>query len=213
MRSYFSQFGEITRLRLSRNKRTGKSKHYAFIEFADADVAEIVADTMNNYLLFGHILKCKIVPRDDIEVVEKLFVGANKRFKPRPGAKLQKAELEKKRTREEWRKKEEAENSKRKGINEKLKRKGIEYEFDAPMVKTPVIENAAKAVEAPPPVEEVEAAETTVEIEKTVTVAAKEVEEVEETVEKVEVGEKVAKKAKKTKTKKSTKKKKSSVKV
>ncbi|PWW74045.1 RNA-binding domain-containing protein, partial [Tuber magnatum] len=128
MRSYFSQFGEITRLRLSRNKRTGKSKHYAFIEFADADVAKIVADTMNNYLLFGHILKCKIVPRDDIEVVEKLFVGANKCFKLRPGAKLQKAELEKKRTREEWEKKEKAENAKRKGINRKLKSKGIDYE-------------------------------------------------------------------------------------
>jgi len=225
MRSYFSQFGEITRLRLSRNKRTGKSKHYAFIEFADADVAKIVADTMNNYLLFGHILKCKIVPRDDIEVVEKLFIGANKRFKPRPGAKLQKAELEKKRTKEEWRKKEEAENSKRKGINEKLKRKGIDYEFDAPMVKTPVVENVAKAVEASPaienvakaveapPVEEAEAVETTVEVEKTVIVAAKEAEEVEEAVEKVEVEEKVAKKAKKTKTKKSTKKKKSSIKV
>ena len=212
MRSYFSQFGEITRLRLSRNRRTGKSKHYAFIEFADADVAGIVADTMNNYLLFGHILKCKIVLRDDIEVVEKLFVGANKRFKPRPGAKLQKAELEKKRTREEWRKKEKAENSKRRGINKRLKRKGIDYEFDAPMVKTPVIENAAKAAEAPP-VEEAKTAETTVEVEKIVTVAAKEVEEVEETVEKAEVEEKVAKKAKKAKTKKSTKKKKSSIKA
>ncbi|CUS08412.1 unnamed protein product [Tuber aestivum] len=221
MRSYFSQFGEITRLRLSRNKRTGKSKHYAFIEFADADVATIVADTMNNYLLFGHILKCKIVPRDDIEVAEKLFIGANKRFKPRPGAKLQKAELKKKRTREEWEKKEKTENAKRKGINKRLKSKGIDYEFDAPMVKTPVpkdalIEDATKAVEAPP-TEEVEAIEAAVEVEKTVTPTANEaakkadMEETVEKVEEVEVEEKVAKKAKKAKTKKPTKKKKSSV--
>ncbi|KAG0125041.1 hypothetical protein HOY82DRAFT_493481 [Tuber indicum] len=225
MRSYFSQFGEITRLRLSRNKRTGKSKHYAFIEFADVDVAKIVADTMNNYLLFGHILKCKIVPRDDIEVVERLFIGANKRFKPRPGAKLQKAELEKKRTREEWEKKEKAENAKRKRINKKLKSKGIEYEFVAPMVKTPVIEDASiedaeEAGEAPP-VEEVKAVETTVEVEKAIATTAdeavKDVEEVGEAAEEAEVEEKKvakrAKKAKKTKTKKSTKKKKSSVKV
>ena len=33
MRGYFSQFGEVSRLRLSRNKKTGKSKHYAFVEF------------------------------------------------------------------------------------------------------------------------------------------------------------------------------------
>ena len=33
MRSYFGQFGEVTRLRLSRNKKTGKSKHYAYVEF------------------------------------------------------------------------------------------------------------------------------------------------------------------------------------
>ena len=34
MRAYFSQFGAITQLRLARNKKTGKSQHYAFIEFA-----------------------------------------------------------------------------------------------------------------------------------------------------------------------------------
>lgn len=59
MKEYFSQFGEITRLRLSRNKKTGRSKHFAFLEFKNAEVAKIVADTMDNYLLFGHLLKCK----------------------------------------------------------------------------------------------------------------------------------------------------------
>jgi nucleolar protein 15 len=58
MRAYFGQFGNVTRLRLSRNKKTGKSKHYAFVEFADAEVAKIVAETMHNYLLFGHLLQC-----------------------------------------------------------------------------------------------------------------------------------------------------------
>ncbi|KAG9663084.1 hypothetical protein KCU95_g19084, partial [Aureobasidium melanogenum] len=31
MREYFSQFGDITHLRMARNKLTGRSKHYAFI--------------------------------------------------------------------------------------------------------------------------------------------------------------------------------------
>ncbi len=61
MRGYFSQFGEITRLRLSRNKKTGKSKHYAFIEFKHVEVAQVVVDTMDNYLLLGHILKCTLM--------------------------------------------------------------------------------------------------------------------------------------------------------
>ena len=39
--------------------QTGKSKGYAYIEFAHKDVAKLVADTMNNYLMFTRILKCK----------------------------------------------------------------------------------------------------------------------------------------------------------
>ncbi|TNY21385.1 hypothetical protein DMC30DRAFT_201967 [Rhodotorula diobovata] len=84
MRSYFSQFGEVTRLRLSRNKKTGASKHYAFIEFKYASVAQIVHETMDNYLLAGHILVCKVVPEDEIH--PKLWVGANRKFRPVPKA-------------------------------------------------------------------------------------------------------------------------------
>ena len=51
-RSYFSQFGKILRLRLSRSKRTGASKHFAFLEFEDAAVAEVVQKTMVR-CLFG----------------------------------------------------------------------------------------------------------------------------------------------------------------
>jgi nucleolar protein 15 len=37
--------------------QTGKSKGYAFIEFAYNDVAKIVAKTMNNYLMFERLVK------------------------------------------------------------------------------------------------------------------------------------------------------------
>jgi nucleolar protein 15 len=62
MRDYFSQFGTVKRLRLARSTKTGGSKGYAFVEFEDKEVAEIVADTMNNYLMFNKLLKCCVVP-------------------------------------------------------------------------------------------------------------------------------------------------------
>jgi nucleolar protein 15 len=58
MMSYFSQFGEIIALRLARNKKSGASKHYAFIQFDSSAVAAIVVDTMHNYLLSNRLLKC-----------------------------------------------------------------------------------------------------------------------------------------------------------
>jgi nucleolar protein 15 len=157
MRGYFSQFGTVIRLRLSRNKKTGQSKHYAFIEFSDEEVAQIVADTMNNYLLFGHILKCKVVPRDNIEYVESLFKGANRRFNPRPAAKLAKAKMENKKPEEVWEKKLDRENRKRKSVNAKLSAKGIDYEFEAPVARKAVEESAVTpATEETPPEEPVQ---------------------------------------------------------
>lgn len=168
MRSYFSQFGTVTRLRLSRNKKTGNSKHYAFIEFADSEVAKIVAETMNNYLLFNHILKCKTVPRDDLEFIEKLFKGSGKKFKPRPGAKLHQRLLERKRTEEQWEKELVKETSKRRSISQKLKNKGIDYEYEAPEVRK--AEPEPMQIDAAPVVAAEEAPVTA--IEETVIVAA-----------------------------------------
>lgn len=126
MRAYFSQFGNINRLRLSRNRTTGASKHYAFIEFESASVAEIVASTMNNYLMFGHILKCRMVPEDQIH--EKMWVGANKRFKRVPWARIEGKKLAMGMDRDRWRKRVETEKKRRKAKTEALKRFG--YEFD-----------------------------------------------------------------------------------
>lgn len=58
MGSFFSQFGRIKRMRLSRNKKTGRPKNYAFLEFEHEDVAKIVAETMDKYLMHGRMLTC-----------------------------------------------------------------------------------------------------------------------------------------------------------
>ncbi|KAL8802685.1 MAG: hypothetical protein Q9182_003643 [Xanthomendoza sp. 2 TL-2023] len=148
MRAYFGQFGDISRLRLSRNRTTGNSKHYAFIEFSSAAVAKIVAATMDNYLMFGHILKCKVVPAEDVH--ENLWKGANKRFKKVPWSKIEGKKLEKKVGREEWGRRVEGERKKREKKGEKLK--SIGYEFEAPKLKGPEdvpIREGEKAIEGP----------------------------------------------------------------
>lgn len=132
MKAYFSQFGEITRLRLSRNKKTGRSKHYAFVEFAHADVAKIVAETMDKYLMFGHILQVRYIPADQVH--PDLFKGSNRRFKPAPRNKMQGRHLRLGMDRETWDKRIEREEKKRKSKEEKLREMG--YEYQAPAIKT-----------------------------------------------------------------------------
>lgn len=148
MRAYFGQFGNISRLRLSRNRTTGNSKHYAFVEFSSSAVAKIVADTMDNYLMFGHILKCKVVPSEDVH--ENLWKGANKRFKKVPWSKIEGRKLEKKVGREEWGKRVEGERKKREKKGEKLK--SIGYEFEPPKLKGPEdvpVKEGETAIEGP----------------------------------------------------------------
>jgi RNA recognition motif-containing protein len=52
---FFSQFGRLLRVRMSRSKKTAKAKHYAFLEFQHADVAQIAAVTMDGYFLFKQV--------------------------------------------------------------------------------------------------------------------------------------------------------------
>ena len=126
MREYFSQFGDISRLRLSRSRKSGTSKHYAFVEFSSAGVAKIVADTMDNYLMFGHILKCKIVLQEQVH--ESLWKGANKRFKAVPWNKIEGRKLEMGLGREQWAERIEGEKKRRASKNEKTKEIGYKFE-------------------------------------------------------------------------------------
>jgi len=73
MLKYFSQFGKVSRMRLSRSKKTGGSKGYAFIEFQEESVAKIVAQTMNKYLLFEKTLVCEFMPKEKCH--KELFKG------------------------------------------------------------------------------------------------------------------------------------------
>ncbi|KAF2964025.1 hypothetical protein GQX73_g9546 [Xylaria multiplex] len=167
MRDYFSQFGKVNKIRMSRNKATGQSKHFAFIEFAELGVAEIVAKTMDNYLLAGHILKVKMVPKSQIH--EKLWVGANRRFKQIPWNKIAGNKLKKPQSESAWTEKISKEETKRNERAKKLLELG--YEFEAPKLKTvddvnestaaleAAEEDTPKAVEAAAPADEAKTAQ------------------------------------------------------
>ncbi|KAK6955824.1 hypothetical protein Daesc_003468 [Daldinia eschscholtzii] len=132
MRSYFSQFGKIERLRMSRNKKTGASKHFAFIEFASAAVASVVAKTMDNYLLFGRILKVKVVPKSQIH--DDLWKGSNRRFKKVPMNKMAGNHLKKPLSESTWTQKITKEEQKRNQRAKKLQEMG--YNFEGPKIKS-----------------------------------------------------------------------------
>ncbi|OCK83634.1 RNA-binding domain-containing protein [Lepidopterella palustris CBS 459.81] len=144
MRAYFSQFGDIARLRLSRNRKTGASKHYAFIEFKHAEVADIVAKTMDKYLLFGHILQVSVIPPEQVHM--NLFKGANKRYKAIPRNKMEGASLKRGLERHGWEKKIKNEDYKRRAKAEKLKALG--YEYEAPTLRSvDVVPKKVQAIE------------------------------------------------------------------
>ncbi|OUM63657.1 hypothetical protein PIROE2DRAFT_43237, partial [Piromyces sp. E2] len=127
MKEYFTQFGDVTRLRLSRNKKTGKSKHYAYIEFKNAEVAKIVAETMNNYLLYSHVLKCSVVPEDKLH--PDTFVGANKKFKVIPWAKIEREKQQQLKSGAKYQKNVKSLLKRDEKKRKRLQELGIDYEF------------------------------------------------------------------------------------
>ena len=56
LKNFFQQFGQVTKLRVSRSVKTARSRGYAFLEFAEKSVAQIASKAMNKYLMFGREL-------------------------------------------------------------------------------------------------------------------------------------------------------------
>lgn len=63
---FLNQFGNVSRCRVSRSTKTGRSRGYAFVDFADPEVTEIVADTMSGYFLLEKRLVCHVLPNDKV---------------------------------------------------------------------------------------------------------------------------------------------------
>eukprot|EP00795_Rhopilema_esculentum_P014457 gene14457-5519_t len=127
MRKFFSQFGTIKRLRLSRSKNTGTSKGYAFVEFEYEDVAKIAVEAMNNYMMFGRLIKCEIVPKERLH--PRIWTGARRKFRKINWAEKSRVKHNKARTPASRAKLVKKLVSKESSKREKLEKLGIEYKF------------------------------------------------------------------------------------
>lgn len=63
MRKFFSQFGDVVKLKLFRSKKTKGSKGYAFIKFESVDTAKTVSEAMNGYFMGDRQLSSEVVPK------------------------------------------------------------------------------------------------------------------------------------------------------
>jgi len=125
---FFDQFGLVTRLRVSRNKKTGKAKHYAFVEFQSPEVAVIAAEAMDNYMMFKQKLRVNVVKAADLH--PQLFKGANKKFRAIPRQKLSRDQHNRERTAEEDRLRVKKAVAKDKQRRQRIKAAGIDYEYE-----------------------------------------------------------------------------------
>jgi nucleolar protein 15 len=86
LRSYLSQFGALRHVYLSRSRRTGKSRGYAFVQFEDALVARIAAETLHGYPLGGKVLRAHVV--DPQKAHPLLFAFADRKWTAIPWRRL-----------------------------------------------------------------------------------------------------------------------------
>ena len=128
LKKYFNQFGEITRLIVPRSKKSGRTHGYAFIEFKNYEVAEIAANTMNNYLLFDRILKCNVI--EEKSKYDRIFRKWKKKFEFENKYKKYIENQKKKKSNEEIKNQIQLLLEREENKREKLKDLKINYNFD-----------------------------------------------------------------------------------
>ena len=79
--AFFPQFGDVKGVCFPRNKKTGRSKGFMFVLFADEEVAKIAAKTMNNYVMVGKQLKACLVDVKQGSPVLQKFKASHSKFK------------------------------------------------------------------------------------------------------------------------------------
>ncbi|OEL25121.1 hypothetical protein BAE44_0013863 [Dichanthelium oligosanthes] len=114
----------------------GKSKHYGFIEFESPAVAKVVADEMNNYLLFEHILRVALVRLEKVH--PKLWKGVRRGFIPIDRVAIERKRHSKDKITEEHKKMVEGIVKRDEMRRKRIKAAGVDYECPA-LVRKPLL--------------------------------------------------------------------------
>ncbi|KAK3726432.1 hypothetical protein QZH41_014944 [Actinostola sp. cb2023] len=107
--------------------QSARSKGYAFVEFECDEVAKIAAETMDNYIMFGRVLKCKVVSPEKIH--PRLWKGSNRKFQYVPRRENEIKKQNKERTQEEHEKNIRNLLKKQSRKRKNLEKLGVSYKF------------------------------------------------------------------------------------
>ena len=127
LKNFFQQFGEVTKLRVSRSKKTARSRGYAFLEFAERKVAEIAAKAMNDYLLFGRQLDVHIM--EDGTVHKDTFKHGNRDWSFKPTKEMFRGKMNSEKTDASKKARVKGLLEKEKEKRDRLKELEIDYKF------------------------------------------------------------------------------------
>eukprot|EP00347_Sterkiella_histriomuscorum_P006444 403352753 len=125
LKGFFEQFGSISKIRLSRSKKTSRSRGYAYLEYNDKETAAIASKAMNEYMLFGKQLDCHVVENAHRET----FKNGNRDWKFIPTQVMFRNKKNSEKTDEDKAAKVKGLLQKEKEKRDRLKELGIKYEF------------------------------------------------------------------------------------
>ena len=113
---------------MSRSKRTGASKGYAFLQFQHPEVATIAAEAMNGYMMLSHTLRCHTIAPEDVHA--EMFKHANRKMRKKPWLKMAAERHNRERSVLEERRREASLLRKDKQRHERIQKAGIEYDYE-----------------------------------------------------------------------------------
>lgn len=121
LRGFFSQFGKVLKVRVARSVRTYRPKGYAFVMFANHEVAEIACNAMDGYFMYKKILVCKLVPPEKVHA--KMF----RRLHRIPWKKLERTHRALPLTEERLQRLKSRQRRRNRELSLRLEREGISY--------------------------------------------------------------------------------------
>lgn len=86
-RTFFKQFGDIKGVCFPRSVKSGRSKGYMFVLFADQDVAKVAASAIDGYYAFGKTISAKVLDRSQ-KILFTKFKEDRKKFRFTPWQKM-----------------------------------------------------------------------------------------------------------------------------